>query len=440
MPMRFAIAFLGLTMAAGLALGQRPAAGRTDLPGMDAGAHAPLFQTPQAPKAGALTERLAGRLPKPAAAGGTMARRNFVDEHIFGRMERDGVPHAPLAGDAEFLRRVTLDVTGRIPSAADVRDFLADGRADKRARVIEKLIGSPEFAEKWAYFYMDLLRANGKMGRGVNLFHTMLKESFQADRPYDDLARAVIGSSGKSNLVVAAVNPIVREHVEGKPGEADHAEDLSKVHQMDTHDEVSILFGKVFLGINLSCIACHDGQGHLEKVNVYLSQQRRTAFFQHSAFMGRSRYIPHVENKEAIMGHFSVDDWGPGYQTKSNSMLRITRFGGSSEPKFLLNGERGRGDVDPRTELGRILTGHPQFARATVNMFWSKLMGMGIVEPYDEFDLARQDPAKVPAGWELQPSNPALLEDLAADFRKNGHSLHRLFSVICNSSAPSVPT
>jgi hypothetical protein len=82
-----------------------------------------------------------------------------------------------------------------------------------------------------------------------------------------------------------------------------------------------------------------------------------------------------------------------------------------------------------------MVTAHPQFARATANLFWAKLMGRGIVEPYDEFDLARQDPRNLPAGWDLQPSHPALLDDLAADFRSHNHSLKRLFRTICNSSA-----
>ena len=101
-------------------------------------------------------------------------------------MERDGIPHAPLATDQEFFRRVTLDLTGRIPHHADLREFLADTSPDKRARLIDRLIGSPAFVDKWSYFYMDLLRANGKMGRGVQLFHYMLKESLASDRPYDD--------------------------------------------------------------------------------------------------------------------------------------------------------------------------------------------------------------------------------------------------------------
>ena len=77
-------------------------------------------------EAGAVTDRVTAGLPKPAAPAARMPRRNFIDEHIFGKMERDGIPHAPLATDQEFFRRVMLDLTGRIPSPAEVRDFLAD--------------------------------------------------------------------------------------------------------------------------------------------------------------------------------------------------------------------------------------------------------------------------------------------------------------------------
>ena len=112
-----------------------------------------------------------------------------------------------MATDREFLRRVRLDLTGRIPTTTEIRDFLADTSADKRARLIDKLIGSDEFVDKWSYFFMDVLRANGKMGRAHTLFHYVVKESLAADRPYDDLVRSIIAASGKSNYVVAAANP-----------------------------------------------------------------------------------------------------------------------------------------------------------------------------------------------------------------------------------------
>jgi hypothetical protein len=135
------------------------------------------------------------------------------------------------------------------------------------------------------------------------------------------------------------------------------------------------------------------------------------------------------------MGHSIVDDLAGGYDTKGATMLRVPRPGGSNTPKFLLTGEAPRPGTHYRTELGRMLTAHPQFARATANLFWSRMMGFGIVEPVDTFDLARQDPNNVPEGWEVQPSHPELLDELGVYFRENNYSVQKLFKVIANSSA-----
>ena len=400
-----------------------------------AGAHSGLIQPVKKPDPGALTARVAATLPGAAMAGGRVRRVNYIDAQVFGKMERDGVAHAPLATDAEFFRRIHLDLTGRIPAAAEVQAFLTNSTPNKRDLLIDKLLASEEFVDKWSYFFMDLVRANGKMGRGVQLFHYWVKEALRSDRPYDDVVRSIISSSAKSNLVVAASNVLVREHVEGKPGQVIDGNDISKVHQLDTHDELAVLFGKTFLGINFSCVSCHDGKAHLEKVNVWLTGKTRREFTALSSFMGKTRYIPHVEGTQAVMGHFIVDDLAPGYDTKGGTMLRTPRWGGPNTPAFPLTGEKAREGAEPREELGRMLTAHPQFARATVNLFWARLMGRGIVEPYDEFDLARQDPRTLPAGWDLQPSHPELLDLLAKDFRSNDFKLKNIFRKICQSSA-----
>src|SRR6266704_6154096 len=96
--------------------------------------HAPLFQPPKSNNAGALTERVAASLPGAKTTSAPVPRRNFIDERIFGKMERDGVPHAALTSDNEFLRRVTLDLTGRIPSPQDVTAFAADPDPAKRGK------------------------------------------------------------------------------------------------------------------------------------------------------------------------------------------------------------------------------------------------------------------------------------------------------------------
>ena len=398
--------------------------------------HAPLLgpKPGKEDSAAAVTERVARSLPAPSSLPAALSPRNFVDRHIFTRLQQDGVPHAALTSDAEFLRRITLDLTGRIPSPADIRDFAADPAPGKRDRAIDRLLETEEFVDKWAYFFMDLFRANGKMGRGQNLFHYWMKENLRVDRSYAEVARDIIASAAKSNHVVAASSVIAREHVQGKP-QPDDGLDLEMVHQLDTHDELNVLYAKTFLGINLSCISCHDGKGHLEKVNVDLSRRRRSDFFRNAGFLGNSRYLMYWEQGKPQSGEFLIDDGNPGYDSKGASMIRVPRFGGAADPAFFLTGEKPRPGVEPRVELGRMLTAHPQFDKAAVNMFWWKLMGLGIVEPYDEFDLARQNPKTVPAGWELQPSHPELLEELGADFRRSGHSVKHLLRTICRSNA-----
>ncbi len=395
--------------------------------------HSPLLRSNKA-AAGELTDRVARSLPAGAQTVAAPKPANLIDRHIFGKMARDGVEPAALSPDAEFLRRVTLDLTGRIPSSAEVTDFVASTDAAKRDKAIDKLLESDAFVDKWAYFFMDLFRANGKMGRGMNLFHYWMRENLAVDRPYDEVARDIIASAAKSNHVVAASSLIAREHVQGKP-QPDDGKDLGMVQQTDTHDELTVLYAKTFLGINLSCISCHDGQKHLEKVNVYLTGKTRKQFFRMASFLGNSRYLMYWEDGKPQSGEFLIDDGASGYDTKGASMIRVGRFGGSNSPAFLLTGDTPRPGVEPRMELGRMITANPQFARATANMFWWRMMGQGIVEPYDEFDLARQDPNNVPAGWELQPSHPGLLNDLAADFRKSNYSVKHLLRTICRSNA-----
>jgi hypothetical protein len=397
-------------------------------------AHAPLFQPPKSQDAGALTNKVAASLPKVSSATLDLPPRNYIDRYIFAKMQRDRVPHAPVGSDYEFLRRASLDLTGRIPSPDEVRAFVADRDAAKRDKLIDKLLESESYVDKWAYYFMDLFRANGKMGRGQNLFHYWMKENLRVDRPYDDVVRSIIAAAAKSNHVVAASNVIAREHVQGKP-QPDDGNDMGMVQQLDTDDELAILYGKTFLGINLSCISCHDGRGHLEKVNVWLSQRKRSEFFRNTAFLGHSRYLMYWEDGKPQSGEFLIDDHNPGYDTKGASMIRVPRFGGPNDPAFILTGERAHPGAPPREELGRMLTAHPQFARATVNMFWARLMGLGIVEPFDEFDLARQDPKNVPAGWQLQPSHPELLDALAKDFRESGYSVRHLLRTISRSNA-----
>src|SRR5207244_6730820 len=122
-------------------------------------AHKKLVNTKeQAAKSSTLTQTVAPALPVAAASSTPIPRKNFIDEHIFGRIERDNIPHAPLAGDEEFLRRAYVDASGFLPTPEKIRSFVADKDPNKRDKLIDSLIGTEEFADQWAYYYGELFR------------------------------------------------------------------------------------------------------------------------------------------------------------------------------------------------------------------------------------------------------------------------------------------
>ena len=363
-----------------------------------------------------------------------VARRNFIDEAIFSKMKRDGVPHTGLASDGEFFRRAYIDLIGRIPTLEEVLAFEADGGNEKRDRLIDRLIASDEFVERWSYYFEDLFRAGNRMGHGKNLFRFWTREWLTLDRSYADVVTDLLTQGGKSSHSSPGALYFARDFVKAKddPDEAD-AHDL--VNRADSIDEFTVTYGKMLLGINLGCISCHDGANHLEQVNLYLTGKTREDFFRQAAFFGRTRMIMNWENGFQANTEYTVDDVEPGYPTRSESIVRVPRTGGSNVPKFILDDQEPAEDELPRDALARLLTGNIQFARATVNRIWAEMMGVGIVEPVDGFDLARYYPSdELPDGWTVQPSHPYLLDELATDFRDSGFSFKHLVRTIARSS------
>ena len=399
-------------------------------------AHRGLYQTKQDPKktASSVTEQVAPARAGLAAKTGPIVRKNFIDDHIFGRMERDGVPHAPLASDEEFARRAWLDATGRIPQYGELIAFLEDTAAGKRERLIDRLLASDGFVDKWTYYFEDLFRAGQRMGPGLNLFHYWLREWLKLDRPYNEVVTDLLTGGGKTSFSVPGGLYFARDFVKAKD-DPETPDALDLVNFPDTVDEFTITYSKVFLGLNLGCISCHDGKNHLEKVNVFLAGKKREDFFRQAGFYGKTRQIMNWENGNQANTEYTVDDAAPGYDTKSESILRIPRSGGSGAPRFILNGESPQPGQHERDELARILTSDKQFARATTNRVWAELMGFGIVEPLEDFDLARYYAKDVPKGWTQQPTNPELLDALAADFENNHYSFKKLVRRIMTSNA-----
>jgi hypothetical protein len=368
---------------------------------------------------------------------------NLVDTYIFGKMNQDKVPPAGPASDAEFLRRVTLDLTGRLPSPDTVRRFLADTDPEKRNKYIDTLFPSMPtpgigrrpsrvgpFLDRWTTFFSDLFRNNEQLREGINSFHDYIYKSLELNVPYDEFVRDMITSSAVSTWTTGPANFVARHRVMGGDG-------YSEVNHEDTADELAIWTTRLFLGVDLECVSCHDGKGHLEKVNLWLTGRKRADVWRQAAFFSKT-YIAPVYGR---IPEFRVNDSEKGYDLTTKSILRLPRYKTDMTPTFLLSGERYNAapGLSEREAYAQMLTTHPQFARAAVNLFWSELMGRGIVDPPFGFDLDRQDPGNPPpAPWTVQPSHPELLNALAEDFRKHHHDLRRLMKTIVKSRAYQV--
>ncbi len=394
----------------------------------------------KAKEASRLTEAVAPVLSSAAASTGPMPRKNFVDEHIFGRMERDKIPHAPLAGDEEFVRRAYLDATGLLPTPDQVRSFLSDSDSNKRDKLIDSLIGTEAFTDEWAYHFGELLRTREAQ------FHIWTKDWLRVDRPYNEVFADIVTPTTKNAkgfpTALTFYDPI--GYIANRCGIWTDPDDYKGLNRLDWIDEITSDIGRVFLGISMDCFSCHNGAGHADSFNMFLGSKRRVDFWQQAAFYGKMRNIGHSDGsaRNFYAGASMFDDLAPGYNTANDGTYytpaegRFPRDGKTYEPAFLLTGEKPKPGEDPRKALARILPSHIQFARATVNIIWQKLMVVGLVEPYDGFDLMRLDPKNPPkAPWTIQPSNPELLEALAEDFRTHNYSIYRVIKNIMKSNA-----
>ena len=394
----------------------------------------------KAKEASRLTQAVAPALSSAVASTGPMPRKNFIDEYVFGKMERDKIPHAPLAGDEEFIRRAYLDATGLLPTPDQIRSFLSDTDANKRDKVIDSLIGTEAFTDEWAYHFGELLRTREAQ------FHVWTKEWLKVDRPYNEVFADLVTPTTKNAkgfpTALTFYDPI--GYIANRCGIWTDPDDYKGLNRLDWIDEITSDIGRVFLGLSMDCFSCHNGAGHADSFNMFLGSKRRVDFWQQAAFFGKMRNIGHSDGsaRNFYAGASMFDDLAPGYNTGDDGLFftpaegRFPRDGKTYEPSFLLTGEKPKPGEDPRKALARILPTHIQFARATVNVVFSKLMVIGLVEPYDGFDLMRLDPKNPPkAPWTIQPSNPELLEAMAEDFRTHNYSIHRVIKNIMKSNA-----
>jgi hypothetical protein len=318
-----------------------------------------------------------------------------IDKFVFAKLRTLRINPAPLAADPVFLRRAYLDAIGRLPSVEETQAFLADSDRAKRARLIDRLVARPEFADFWALKWADLLRNEEKtMGsKGAWVFQRWLRDQIAADRPMDEVARQIVAGLGSTWR-----NPPASFYRTNRDPMA-AAESLSQV----------------FLGIRIQCARCHNHPFDVWTQDDYYGL---AAFFANI-----KRKEINNERKDRLDSHEINGD--EIIYTAGEATMIQPRSGKLLEPRWLPVSQTSTEPTRGRSALDRLadrLTRHnPQFSRNIANRVWFHLFTRGLVDPVDDFRDSNP------------PSNPALLETISAYFDAHGMRLAPLVSWIMKS-------
>lgn len=330
--------------------------------------------------------------PKPA---------NFIDEHVHAKLRQLNLPPSELCIDSEFIRRVSLDVTGTLPTAKEADKFLADPDPRKREKLVEDLLNRPAYASYFALKWGDILRnkRDGIVGVGgkaerTQALHTWLKESFAKNKPYDEFTREILTATG--DFAGPGAQPPVGWFVVLRTPEA-------------LVDDTA----QIFLGTRIQCAQCHHHPYEKWSQDDYWGL---------AAFFARVQLVNPKNPKVNPKAKLGPND------------LRVTlRLSGSvtgphgksyAKPRPLDGKELDVPEADdPRHKLvdWMVRPDNPFFARAVVNRYWAHFFGRGIVDMPDDMRVSNP------------PSNGPLLDALAKDFIEHNYDLKHLIRTICAS-------
>jgi hypothetical protein len=327
-----------------------------------------------------------------------LPRQNFIDDLVWKKLQRLRLTPSEPAPDHTFLRRVFLDIIGRVPTQAEAREFLADQSPQKRATLINRLLEHPEYADHWANKWADLVRPNPYRAgiKTVLSYDNWIRDSFRKNKPYDEF---------------------VREQLTAKGGTWRNGA-VTMFRDRRTPDELTPMVSQLFLGIRLECAKCH---------------QHPNEIWGQDDFYGFAAYFDRIGRKGTgisapISG--SEEFFFPGKRVAVKHPLT----GAEMAAKPLFGEAPVTDDVeDPREILADWLTSDENhfFRQVIANRIWRDMMGRGLVEPVD--DLRDSNP----------PTNAELLEALAIDLRDHDYDLKHLIRRIASSyvySLSSLPT
>ena len=330
------------------------------------------------------------------------AEYNFIDEYINAKLKKMRILPSEVCTDAEFLRRIYLDLTGTPPTLEKTQAFLDDEKTSgqkKRAKIVDELLGSKDYIERWANKWADLLQCNSEnLGqKGVWLFRQWIERQIADNVPYDKMVRSLLTAQG-SCYENPAVNYL---RVLREPGKI--TEDVSQT----------------FFGVRFNCNKCHDHP---------FEKWTQSQYYQFGAYFAQVAIKRGQLGKEVIRNNTSDTTPVTGeeivYRNYAGGEVKHPKTDMVVAPKVPFGSAKDTvAEGDRRDVLVDWLTSkdNPLFAKSMANRVWSYFFGRGIIEPVD--DIRASNPA----------SNPELLDAMTADFVKNGFDIRKLMRTICLS-------
>lgn len=323
-----------------------------------------------------------------------------IDQLVANKWQRMKIQPSEPCNDAEFLRRVRLDLTGLPPTITELKEFLADARPSKlkRREKVDALLGNPDYIDHWTNKWADLLQVNSKFlgPEGAKSFRDWIRSAIAENRPYDKFVRDILTASGSNKTNPAAsYYKILREP------------DL--IMENTTH---------LFLAVRFNCNKCHDHP---------FERWTQDQYYELAAFFAQTGLKKDPAGGEAKIGGSAVDQAQPLYEEvydKPDGEMTHVRTNKQVAPKFPFECENDGAQAKTRREqLAAWITSpnNAYFARSYVNRLWGYLTGAGLMSPLD--DIRAGNP----------PTNPELLEHLTTEFIRSGFDTEHVLRLICNS-------
>jgi hypothetical protein len=337
--------------------------------------------------AGHMLSTTIGVIQEPVTNYPRMETRNYIDKYVFTKLRKFNIVASPLSTDDEFLRRICLDLAGTLPPPERVREFLADKDPNKRDRLIDRLLNSPEYVDYWSFRFEDLMRATFGTSNRNNMakaYEDWVTDNIASNKPYDQMARERIAAQGYSAP----------------------ARNLYLIQGLVAPEVSMPEMVRVFMGRRIECAQCH---------NHPFEAWSQDQFWGLAAFYGG---VTELTDSKVVL-----DAMGRGHIHQFSGMVVVNpRTKAKVIPAFL-DGTKLPSDqwTDPRMKLAEWMTSHPYFAEASANRIWSYFFGRGIVDPVDDFRSTNP------------PTHPELLNALAKDFRDSGYDLKHLIRTIVQS-------